>query len=323
MTAPGDRPPKNGAPENETVGGAEAGANAQGPTRQRVARQRVAPQRVAKVIARRSAHSRRDAERLIGEGRVTMAGEKVFSPALDIDPDADIAIDGKALAKAHATRLFRFHKPAGTVTTSRDPAGRTTIFDTMPKGLPRLVSVGRLDLNSEGLLLLTNDGDLARHMELPATGWARRYRVRVHGRVDPAALAALHQGVVVDGVAYGPITAAPEGGGAGSNRWLWVTLREGKNREIRKVMAHLGLTVTRLIRTGYGPFELRDLPKGALDEVPPSRISALTGTGPTPARLGWARAKPKAKRRTPKPTQGRGGAKPVRPGGKTGGKKRP
>jgi 23S rRNA pseudouridine2605 synthase len=164
------------------------------------------------------------------------------------------------------TRLFRYHKPTGFVTTHRDPEGRPTVFANLPQGLPRLVSVGRLDLTSEGLLLLTNDGALARRLELPANGWLRRYRVRVHGKVDERALAALARGVSVDGVAYGPIEAGLDAR-MGTNAWLTVALREGKNREVRKVMAHLGLAVTRLIRTAYGPFQLGSLPRGAAEEV--------------------------------------------------------
>jgi 23S rRNA pseudouridine2605 synthase len=164
------------------------------------------------------------------------------------------------------TRLFRYYKPTGFVTTHRDPEGRPTVFANLPQGLPRLVSVGRLDLTSEGLLLLTNDGALARKLELPANGWLRRYRVRVHGKVDERALAALARGVSVDGVAYGPIEAGLDAR-MGTNAWLTVALREGKNREVRKVMSHLGLVVTRLIRTAYGPFQLGSLPRGAAEEV--------------------------------------------------------
>ena len=173
---------------------------------------------------------------------------------------------------SEAPRLFLYHKPVGLVTTARDEKNRPTVFANLPPGLPRVVSVGRLDLNSEGLLLLTNDGGLARYLELPANAWKRRYRVRVHGAVKAAHLARLAQGVTVDGVRYGPIEARMEGAQTGANAWLVVTLKEGKNREIRKVMAHLGLQVSRLIRTAYGPFELGDLPPGSAAEVPPNTL---------------------------------------------------
>jgi len=181
-------------------------------------------------------------------------------------PGDAVSVNGKPVANPERTRLFRYHKPTGFVTTHRDPEGRPTVFANLPQGLPRLVSVGRLDLTSEGLLLLTNDGALARKLELPANGWVRRYRVRVHGKVDERALAALARGVTVEGVAYGPIEAGLDAR-MGTNAWLTVALREGKNREIRKVMAHLGLAVTRLIRTTYGPFQLGSLPRGAAEEV--------------------------------------------------------
>jgi 23S rRNA pseudouridine2605 synthase len=192
-----------------------------------------------------------------------------------------VAVDGKPVAPPERTRLFRYHKPPGLVTTHRDPDGRATVFDKLPQGLPRLISVGRLDLTSEGLLLLTNDGELARRLELPAHGWARRYRVRVHGRVDEAALAALDRGVTVDGVAYGPIEAGLDSR-QGSNAWLTVVLREGKNREIRKVMQHLGLSVTRLIRVAHGPFKLADLPRGAVEEVNPKLLRDMAGIAAPP-----------------------------------------
>ena len=185
------------------------------------------------------------------------------------------------MAEPERTRLFRYHKPAGLVTTHRDPEGRPTVFQRLPPGLPRLVSVGRLDLNSEGLLLLTNDGGLARRLELPANGWIRRYRVRVHGPVDERALAALARGVTVEGVRYGPIEAGLDAR-KGSNAWLTVSLQEGKNREIRKVMAHLGLAVTRLIRIAYGPFQLGSLPRGAVEEVNPKVLREQLGLAAPP-----------------------------------------
>lgn len=230
-----------------------------------------AGERIAKVIARRSPYSRRDAERLIADGRVTLAGQPVSQPARNVPPDAAIEIDGESLAGAAPIRLFRYYKPVGHVTTHRDPEGRPTVFDHLPPTLKdevaRLVSVGRLDINSEGLLLLTNDGGLARHLELPATGWRRRYRVRVHGRPDPDGLARLAGGVTIEGVSYGPIEARLEQR-TGANAWLTVSLREGKNREVRRVMAQLGLEVNRLIRIAYGPFQIGRLKPGDAAEVP-------------------------------------------------------
>jgi 23S rRNA pseudouridine2605 synthase len=223
-------------------------------------------ERIAKWLARAGVASRRDAEKLITEGRVKLDGRRVETPATFVAEGARVTLDGKPVAAPERTRLFRHHKPAGLVTTHRDPEGRETVFQKLPPGLPRLVSVGRLDLNSEGLLLLTNDGALARKLELPQNGWLRRYRVRVHGFVDEKALAALARGVTIEGVAYGAIEAGLDSR-QGTNAWLTVSLREGKNREVRRVMQHLGLSVTRLIRTAYGPFQLGSLPRGAVDEV--------------------------------------------------------
>jgi len=224
-------------------------------------------ERVAKRMARAGLCSRREAERWIAEGRVSVAGAVLTSPAVAIAADADLRVDGQPVPAPAPARLWRYHKPAGLMTTHRDDRGRPTVFDRLPADLPRLVSVGRLDLNSEGLLLLTNDGELARTLELPSRGWIRRYKVRVHGVPDPARLAALERGVTVAGVAYGPIRAALDRQ-QGSNAWLTVSLAEGRNREIRRVMAHLGLEVTRLIRIAYGPFQLGHLARGAIDEVP-------------------------------------------------------
>jgi 23S rRNA pseudouridine2605 synthase len=226
-------------------------------------------ERIAKVIARTGLCSRRDAERWIMDGRVSVNGKTLDSPAFTVGPADKILVDGTPLPASEASRLFLYHKPADLVTTARDEQGRPTVFDNLPAGLPRVVSVGRLDLNSEGLLLLTNDGGLARYLELPANGWKRRYRTRVHGTVKAADLARLARGVTVEGVKYGPIEASLERAQTGANVWLAVTLQEGKNREIRKVMAHIGLQVGRLIRTAYGPFELGDLPPGSAQEVAP------------------------------------------------------
>ncbi len=223
-------------------------------------------ERIAKHLARAGLCSRRDAERWIAEGRVKLDGKVLKSPAVTVTAASDIRVDGKPVPAPEPARLWRYHKPAGLVTTHRDERGRPTVFERLPPELPRLVSVGRLDLNSEGLLLLTNDGALARELELPARGWLRRYRVRVHGTIEPARLAALADGITIAGIAYGPIRAALDRQ-QGSNAWLTVSLREGKNREIRRVMAHLGLGVSRLIRVAYGPFQLGELPRGAVEEV--------------------------------------------------------
>lgn len=224
-------------------------------------------ERVAKRIARAGLCSRRDAERWIADGRIKVNGRRIDSPALNVDAGDVVLVDGAPLPAVEAPRLWRHHKPKGRVTTHKDPEGRPTVFAHLPPGLPRVLSIGRLDLNTEGLLLLTNDGALARTLELPATGWVRRYRVRVHGTPREDALAGLARGVTVDGVAYGPIDASLERQ-QGANAWLNVALTEGKNREIRNVMGHLGLEVSRLIRVAYGPFQLGNLPRGQVAEVP-------------------------------------------------------
>ncbi|MGE5268361.1 MAG: pseudouridine synthase [Thiohalocapsa sp.] len=234
--------------------------------RERPAPESRAPERIAKVIARAGLCSRRDAERWIAEGRVSVDGAVLTSPAVTVTADSDIRVDGRKLPEPERARLWRYHKPVGLVTTHRDEKGRPTVFAAVPAGLPRLVSIGRLDLNSEGLLLLTNDGSLARRLELPATGWVRRYRVRVHGLVEPERLAALARGITVDGVAYGPIRAVLDRQQA-SNAWITLSLQEGKNREVRRVLEHLGYPVTRLIRLAYGPFQLGHLARGAIEEV--------------------------------------------------------
>ena len=218
------------------------------------------------MIARAGICSRRDAERMIAEKRVKLNGRVLDTPATIVTPDDRIEVDGNPLAARERTRLWLFHKPKGLVTTNRDPEGRPTVFSRMPAGMPRIVAVGRLDINTEGLLLLTNDGGLARILELPSTGWLRRYRVRVHGRVDPAALEALRRGVTIEGMVYGAIEAAIDRE-QGSNLWLTIGLREGKNREVKRVMEHLGLSVNRLLRVSYGPFQLGDLAPGAVEEV--------------------------------------------------------
>jgi 23S rRNA pseudouridine2605 synthase len=224
-------------------------------------------ERIAKWLARAGVASRRDAEKLVAEGRVRLNNAPVTHPATFVTPDDLVLVNGALVDAPDRTRLWRYHKPDGLVTTHRDPEGRPTVFDKLPPGLPRVVSVGRLDLTSEGLLLLTNDGALARKLELPATGWIRRYRVRVHGQPDERRLTALARGVTVDGVRYGPIEAGLDAV-KGDNAWVTVALREGRNREVRRVMQFLGLPVTRLIRVAYGPFQLGTMPRGAVEEVP-------------------------------------------------------
>jgi 23S rRNA pseudouridine2605 synthase len=229
-------------------------------------RPKKAGERIAKVVSRAGLASRRDAEEWIVQGRVSVNGRVINSPALDVTSRDVITVDGKPLPERERTRLFMFHKPRGLMTTHADPEGRPTVFDNLPEGLPRLISIGRLDFNTEGLLLLTNDGGLARVLELPDTGWLRRYRVRAHGEVTQDQLDALKKGVEVDGVKYGPIDAALERD-QGANVWLVFAIREGKNREVRNVMAHLGLEVNRLIRVSYGPFQLGELAEGQVEEV--------------------------------------------------------
>src|SRR6201992_41610 len=241
-------------------------------------------ERIAKVMSRHGLASRRDAEEWVTQGRVAVNGRVINSPALDVNVNDVITIDRKPLPPRERTRLFLYHKPRGLMTTHADPEGRPTVFDNLPEGLPRLISIGRLDFNTEGLLLLTNDGGLARTLELPDTGWLRRYRVRAHGEVTQAQLDALKSGIEVDGVKYGPIDATLERD-QGANVWLVFAIREGKNREVRNVMAHLGLEVNRLIRVSYGPFQLQEIAEGEVEEVRTrvlreqlgERVAALAG----------------------------------------------
>ncbi len=223
-------------------------------------------ERIAKVLARAGLCSRRDAERWIAAGRVAVNGVVLSSPAVNVGPADRVAVDGVPLPQRERTRLWLYHKPKGLVTTAHDPQGRPTVFAALPPGLPRVVAVGRLDINTEGLLLLTNDGGLARMLELPATGWLRRYRVRAHGAVTQAALDALANGATVEGVLYGAVEATLDRS-QGSNHWLTVALREGKNREVKRLLAHLGLATNRLIRVSYGPFQLGDLKAGEIREI--------------------------------------------------------
>jgi 23S rRNA pseudouridine2605 synthase len=225
-----------------------------------------AGQRIAKVIARAGLASRREAEAWIVAGRVAVNGTTIASPAIDVTGADRISIDGQPLPARERTRLFLYHKPRRLMTTHADPRGRPTIFQNLPRDLRRLISVGRLDFNTEGLLLLTNDGALARLLELPATGWLRRYRVRAHGAIAQQQLDGLRNGLTIDGIHYGPIDASLDRQ-QGSNVWLTLGIREGKNREVRNVLGHLGLSVTRLIRVSFGPFQLGELDEGEVEEV--------------------------------------------------------
>jgi len=235
-----------------------------------------APERIAKRMARAGLCSRREAEKWIEEGRVKVNGKKITSPALNVTDRDIIAVDGKTLAVKEATRLFLYHKPAGLVTTHKDPEGRPTVFEKLPKELGRVISIGRLDLNSEGLLLLTNDGNLARKLELPSTGWIRRYRVRMYGGITESMLTEMKAGVTIDGMRYGSVEAVLESQRS-NNSWMMVSLSEGKNREIRKIFEHFGCQVSRLIRISYGPFQLGALPKGQIKEVTGKVIKSFVG----------------------------------------------
>ena len=247
--------------------------------------------RIAKAMAHAGLCSRRDAERWIEAGRVAVNGTALSTPAYVVKPDDRVTVDGKPLPQADAPRLFRYHKPKGLVTSHKDPLGRRTVFEALPDSLPRVVSVGRLDLNTEGLLLLTTGGELARHLELPSTGWLRRYRVRAHGKVAQDDLDTLARGITIDGVHYGPVEAKIDRE-QGGNVWLSLGLREGKNREVKRLLEALGLTVNRLIRVSFGPFVLGDLAPGEVSEVKPrvlkdqlgAKLSAELGLDARPAR---------------------------------------
>ena len=232
--------------------------------------------RIAKYISRAGVCSRRDAEKLIAEGRVSLNGEILLTPAMKVDSSDEILIDGNPLPQKAPVRLWRFHKPAGVITSARDEKDRQTIFDILPPDLPRVMTIGRLDYNTEGLLLLTNDGELARRLELPTTGWVRRYKVRAHGQVAPERLKELKKGIEIDGIKYGSIDAKIERGEK-SNIWLTVSLKEGKNREVRNILEHIGLKVNRLIRLSYGPFQLGSLPSRQVDEISPKVIRSHLG----------------------------------------------
>jgi 23S rRNA pseudouridine2605 synthase len=242
-------------------------------------------ERIAKRLARAGVASRREAERMIQAGRVRVNGRRLTSPALNVTQRDVILVDGKPLAEAEPARLWRYNKPSGLVTTARDEQGRTTVFDRLPQELPRVMPVGRLDLTSEGLLLLTNDGELKRRLELPSTGWLRKYRVRVHGVPTDATVAPLIRGLTIDGERFQPMTVTIDRQ-KGANAWLTIGLREGRNREIRRAVEAIGLEVNRLIRTSYGPFQLGDLATGAVEEVR-SKVLAeqigLQNSAPNPA----------------------------------------
>ncbi|MCB1519281.1 MAG: pseudouridine synthase [Hyphomicrobiaceae bacterium] len=272
--APGGKPHAQGA-----VKGPRPGPNR--PRRDKAAEAPVrspdAPIRIAKAMARAGLCSRRDAERWIADGRVSVNGKRLDTPAVEIGPTDTVLVDGQALPAAEPARLWRYHKPRGLVTTHADPEGRPTVFDNLPPDLPRVISIGRLDFNTEGLLLLTNDGALARHLELPTTGWLRRYRVRAHGRVNQTDLDRIKDGIEIDGVRYGPIEATLDSI-QGANIWLTMAIREGKNREVRRILEHLDLTVNRLIRISYGPFQLLDLLPGTADPVKRRVLADQLGT---------------------------------------------
>ncbi len=237
-----------------------------------------AGERIAKYLARAGIASRREIERMIEDGRIIVDGKKLASPAINITGKEIILVDGQPVGAPEAPRLWRYHKPAGVLTTNKDPQGRPTVFEKLPPDMPRVVTVGRLDFNTEGLLLLTNDGALARHLELPQNAWLRHYRARVHGAIDPGKIKQLAKGVTIEGIRYEPIKIeVDQEKQSGANQWVMVTIREGKNREVRKVLAHIGLDVTRLIRVAFGPFQLGKLPRGALEEVPPRILKSSLG----------------------------------------------
>jgi 23S rRNA pseudouridine2605 synthase len=265
-----------------------------------------AGERVAKVLARAGVASRREVERLIAAGRVRLNGVALDTPAIRVGPRDNLSVDGRSVAAREATRVWRYHKPAGLLTSHRDPRGRPTVFEHLPPDLPRVISIGRLDLNSEGLLLLTNDGELARALELPATGVVRRYRARARGRTTQDQLDQLKAGITIEGVHYGSIDARlEEPSGGGVNRWITVTLSEGKNREVRKVLEALDLTVNRLIRLDYGPFDLGNLKPGEVVEVSPrvigERLGGLLSAGRPPTEAEF-RPRPAASAKVAAPT---------------------
>jgi len=263
------------------------------------------PERIAKVLARAGIASRRDAEAIVLEGRVAVNGVVLDTPAVTVGPTDRITVDGQPLPRADRARLWLYHKPAGLVTTARDEQGRDTVFDALPEGLPRVMPVGRLDITSEGLLLLTNDGGLKRKLELPSTGWLRKYRVRVHGTPTDAQLAPLKAGIVIDGERFQPMIVGLDRQ-QGANAWLTVGLREGKNREIRRAMEAVGLAVNRLIRISYGPFQLGDLAPGAVEEIKPRVLRDQLGLAADPGEMPDAPPKRRAGPGKAAPGDGRG-----------------
>lgn len=279
--------------------------------------------RIAKRLARAGVASRREAERMIEAGRVRVNGKKITSPALNVTDRDVILVDDEVIAEIEPPRLWRYHKPTGLVTSASDEKGRDTVFDKLPDDLPRVMSVGRLDLNSEGLLLLTNDGGLKRKLELPSTGWTRRYRARAHGRIDDKALEPIRKGITVEGEHFQPMDVAIERQ-QGANIWLTVALKEGKNREIRRALEAIGLIVNRLIRVSYGPFQLGDLPAGGVEEIKAKILRDQLGVKDAPEPV---RASTKPVKRGGKPGQGarlapkseRGGPKPARRNAPAGG----
>lgn len=235
-----------------------------------------APVRIAKAMADAGLCSRREAERWIAAGRVNVNGKTLETPAVTVTGADTVLVDGRPLPQAEHAKLWRYHKPKGLITTHKDPEGRKTVFSALPKSMPRVVSIGRLDVATEGLLLLTNSGELARHLELPSTGWLRRYRVRAKGQITQDKLDALKGGVEIEGVRYGPVDARLDRE-QGANSWLTVGLREGKNREVKRIATHLGLEVNRLIRISFGPFSLGDLKPGEVEEVKPGVLADQLG----------------------------------------------
>lgn len=260
------------------------------------------PERIAKRLARAGIASRREAERMIEAGRVTVNGRRIDSPALNVTATDRITVDGKPVEAPEPARLWRYHKPAGLVTSARDEKGRPTVFERLPPELGRVMSVGRLDIASEGLLLLTNDGELKRRLELPSTGWLRKYRVRVHGTPEEAGLERLRQGVTIGGEKFQPMAVTLDRV-QGANAWLTVGIREGRNREVRRAMEEIGLKVTRLIRIGYGPFRLGDLAPGVVEEVRRKVLADQLGWN-RPERAETARSRPhRAPKRSRRPSR--------------------
>ena len=270
-------------------------------------------ERIAKVLSRAGVASRREAERMIELGEVTVNGKTITSPALNVTPQDRITVQGKPLAAPEPARLWLYYKPEGLVTSASDEKGRATVFDSLPEDMPRVMSVGRLDLNSEGLLLLTNDGELKRRLELPSTGWLRKYRVRVNGNPMDPDLDPLRKGIEVDGEKFQPMDVRLDRV-QGANAWLTVGLREGKNREIRRAMSAIGLTVNRLIRVSYGPFRLNEMKPGEVEEVRPKVLREQLGME-APATTGTAKAKPRPPSPGAKKPAAKPGPRPPRPEG--------